>query len=72
MYTNTLNKLFVRVGILLTRGNHLHDRIISLRGKGWVHETSLTLPRYLNTCTKVDKWAVMYIYVTGIDFEIRF
>jgi len=38
----------------------------------WVYETSLTLPRYLDTCTKVDKSAVMYMCVIGIDFEIRF
>ena len=72
IYTKTLNKLYVRVDILLTRGIHFHDRIISIRGKGWAHETSVILPRYLNTCTKVDKWAVMYRCVTGIDFEIRF
>ena len=25
--------LYMRVGILLTRGKHLHDRVISLRGE---------------------------------------
>jgi hypothetical protein len=49
----------------------LHDRIISIKGKGWAHETSVILPRYLNTCTKVEKWAIMYRCVTGIDFEIN-
>ena len=27
------SRLYVRVGILLTKGNHLHDRIISLVGR---------------------------------------
>jgi hypothetical protein len=34
--------LYVRVGVLLTRGQNLHDRIISIRGEAWVHNTSLT------------------------------
>ena len=34
-------RLYVRVGIFLTCGKHLHDRIISLRGKVWAHKTSL-------------------------------
>ena len=35
-------RLYVRVGILLTRGNHLHDRIISLRGEVLAHYPKLT------------------------------
>ena len=34
--------LYVRVGVLLTRGQNLHDRIISIRGEAWVHNSSLT------------------------------
>jgi len=34
--------LYVRVGILLTGGKHLHDRVISRRGDAWAHKTSLT------------------------------
>ena len=34
----------MRVGILLTCGKHLLDRIISLRGEVWVHNTILTPP----------------------------
>ena len=37
---------YVRVGILLTHGKHLHDRIISLRGDAWDHRTILTPPLY--------------------------
>ena len=37
-------QLYVRVGILFIYGNHLHDRIISLRGEVWAsvwaHETT--------------------------------
>ena len=35
---------YVRAGILLTCGKHLHDRIISLREEVWADKTSLTLP----------------------------
>ena len=38
--------VYVRVGILLTRGKHLHDCIISIRGEVSAHKTSLTLPLY--------------------------
>ena len=40
-------RLYVRVGILLTRGKLLHDCIISLRGEVWVHKTSLTPPLFI-------------------------
>ena len=40
--TMLLTLLYVRVGILLTCGKHLHDHIISLRGEVWVHKTSVT------------------------------
>jgi hypothetical protein len=32
------------VGILLTCGKHMHDRIISLRGELWSYNASLTVP----------------------------
>ena len=32
------SRLYVRVGILLTFGKQLHDRIISQRGKGLCQE----------------------------------
>jgi hypothetical protein len=38
---------YARVAKLLTRGKHLHDCIISLKGKFWVHITSLTPPRFI-------------------------
>ena len=38
--TSMFGRLYVSVGIYLTRGKHLHDRIISLRGEGWTHKTS--------------------------------
>jgi len=33
-------RLYVRFGILFTCRKHLHERIILLRGDGWVHRTS--------------------------------
>jgi len=41
-----LVRLCVSIGILLTCGEHLHDRIISLRGAVWVHNSSLTQELY--------------------------
>ena len=34
----------MRVGILPTRGKHMHDRIISLSGDAWVLKSSLMSP----------------------------
>ena len=42
-----LVRWYVRVGILLTRGKHLHDRTISLRGEVWNHKTSLMPPLFV-------------------------
>ena len=39
-------RLFVRVGILLTYGKHLHDRIISLERGVWFNNTNLILPPF--------------------------
>ena len=38
------SRLYVRLGILLKCGNHLHNRIISLRGGVCECKTSLTPP----------------------------
>jgi hypothetical protein len=35
------SRLYMRVGVLHTRGKHLHDRIVSLRGDVWALKTSL-------------------------------
>jgi hypothetical protein len=51
----TIFNLSVLRHFLLTCGKHLHDTIISLRG---VHETSLTLPLYIEVpvLTQEGKW----------------
>jgi len=38
----TFVRLYMGVGMLLTRGNHLHDRIISLTVEVGIHITSLS------------------------------
>ena len=38
------SRLYVRLGILLKCGNHLHKRIISLRGEACERKTSLIPP----------------------------
>jgi hypothetical protein len=39
--------LYMRVGILLTYGKHLLDRITTLTGVVWEHKTSLTAPSFI-------------------------
>ena len=41
--TTLFTQLYVRVDILLTCGNHLHDRITSLRVEVLVHKASLAM-----------------------------
>ena len=39
-------RLYVRVGVLLTCGKHVHDRIILLRGEVWAHKAILPPPLF--------------------------
>ena len=39
-------RLYVRAGILLTWGKHLHDSIISLRGDAWASKAILMPPLF--------------------------
>ena len=68
--------LYVRVGISLTCGKYLHNRIISLRGKMWTHKTSLIKTYisnfYWSANSNPGKWAVIYICVRGVDFDISY
>ena len=64
----TIFNLSVLRHFLLTCGKHLQDTIISLRG---VHETSLTLPLYIEVpvLTQEGKWlsiGVPYIFIIEI------
>jgi hypothetical protein len=34
-----ITQLYVRVGILRTCENHLHDCVVLLRGEKWVHQS---------------------------------
>jgi hypothetical protein len=51
------------VGILLTYGNHLHDRIISLRGSFW----SIKLVQLRHFLSKSLYHTVMYMCGIGTD-----
>jgi len=43
LYNNAVRQAInVWGGILLTHGEHLHDRIIPLRGEVWTHRTRLS------------------------------
>ena len=46
VFTTTIIPLYSRVGILLTRGKHLHGCIIPLTEEVWAHKTSLTPPHF--------------------------
>ena len=45
---------YVRIGILLTWGKHLHNHIISLREEDWAFKTSLIPPSFIH-------WMIMGI-----------
>jgi hypothetical protein len=40
-------RLYVRFGILLTCGKHVHDRITTLREEVWAHTIGLTPPLFI-------------------------
>ena len=48
--------------MLLTRRKHVHDRITSLIGEVWAHETSLTQPLFI----KVPKPRVLNLPISMI------
>jgi hypothetical protein len=43
----TIMLLYVRVGDLLTCGEHWHDDIISLRGENYAHQTNIVPPLFI-------------------------
>ena len=60
----------MRVGIVLTCEKHLHDRIISLIGEVWEHETCLTLPFLLikmSVPSQDNEPSYICMYARGID-----
>jgi len=59
IFITLLDWLNVRVDIVLTRGKHLHGRIITLRRDVWAHKANPTT-FYWSPCTKRGKGAVMY------------
>jgi hypothetical protein len=78
--TTLLTQLCVKVGILLTRAKHLHDRITSIRRDIWTNKTNLTTPLIIvvyvpsqviePSCICVLE--VMYMCVRGINFACFF
>ena len=59
--------LYTLDGILLTRGKHLHDRIISLRGKVLAHRTSLTPPLVNEVSVPLMGCERLFICVLGVS-----
>ena len=52
----------MRVLTLYSHGEHLHDRIMLIRGVYWTYKTDLTpITLYWNVRTKQGMWAVMYM-----------
>ena len=66
-------RLYMRVGILITCGKHLHDRIISL--SGGLSSCNYCSPGtfHWSVCTKPGKWAIWCICVNvyGICLYLR-
>ena len=59
---------YVRVGIFLTCGKHLHDSITSVRGEVSAHKTSLTLPLVMEvTVPSQDSERSCILCVRSID-----
>ena len=61
-------RLYVRVGILLTCGKHLHDRIISLRGEVWSHKASLVPLFFYEVSFPSQKCERSCICLLGLSF----
>jgi selenocysteine lyase/cysteine desulfurase len=57
--------LYVRVGILLTCGKHLHDRIFSLKGEVGTHKTSLA-PLFIEVPSPNKKSERSCVYILEI------
>ena len=68
--------LYVRVGISLTCGKYLHNRIISLIWKMWAHKPSLIKTYifilYWSANSNPGKWAVICMCVRGVDFDFSY
>jgi len=60
--------LYLRVGILLTRGKRLNDHPISLRWEGWTHKTGLLGQLFKEVPKQNHENDRSFIYVlVGID-----
>ena len=66
IFTETvLSKFDVKVGILLKCEIYLHDHVISLKHKlFWLIHFF-----HWSVCAKLEKWAIIFILVKGIDFS---
>ena len=65
-------QLYVRVDILLTSENNLHNRMIPLEGS-WVHKTQLTLPLCIEVhvpSQESEQCVVMCFMIEGIDLTL--
>ena len=62
------DRLYMRVGILLTCGKHVHDCIISLRGEVWVHKANLIPPLLLKCLYQARKVSAFVL----VCFRYRF
>ena len=58
------------VYMLLACGRHLHDSIISLRGEGWTHKTSLTPPHFIEVPVSSHFFFnLMFAIIIGSDWN---
>ena len=61
-------QLYVRVGILLTRGKYLHVRIISIKWNFCDHKTSLTPPLFIEVLVAIQEseWSCLWMLEVSI------
>jgi hypothetical protein len=62
-----ISELYVCVGILLTCGKHLHDRIISVRGNPLAHKPSSSLPLFIEVSVQSQECERSCIFVIRVS-----
>ena len=62
-----MTRMYVKFGILLT-SKPLHDRIISLRGDAWVHQTDLQPPPFIEVSvpSQENVWSCICVLEVSI------
>jgi hypothetical protein len=66
LYYNTTHH-YVKVGIVLTAGKHLHDIFITLTGEVWAQRRELRHIFIAVPVPRQENWTAIYMCISGID-----